>query len=82
LINWQWGLAYWGCEWWQGGCDATPYFRVFNPSIQLKKFDEKGVYIRQWIPEFELGYGKPMVDHAFARERAIATYKRHSKVIY
>jgi deoxyribodipyrimidine photo-lyase len=62
---WQW-------QWAAGtGCDATPYFRVFNPSIQLKKFDEKGVYIRQWIPEFELGYGKPMVDHAFAREELL-----------
>ena len=90
LINWQWGEAYFAeklldyemssnvgnWQWAAGtGCDATPYFRVFNPSIQLKKFDEKGIYIRQWIPEFELGYGKPMVDHAFARERAIATYK-------
>jgi deoxyribodipyrimidine photo-lyase len=64
-VEWQWAAG--------TGCDATPYFRVF-PSIQLKKFDEKGVYIRQWIPEFELGYGKPMVDHAFARE-LLQTYK-------
>jgi deoxyribodipyrimidine photo-lyase len=90
LINWQWGEAYFAqklldyelsanvgnWQWAAGtGCDAAPYFRVFNPEIQLKKFDEKGIYIRKWIKEFDLGYGKPMVDHAFARDRAIATYK-------
>jgi deoxyribodipyrimidine photo-lyase len=90
LIQWQWGEAYFAeklldyemasnvgnWQWAAGtGCDAAPYFRVFNPEIQLKKFDEKGRYIRKWIPEFELGYGKPMVEHAFARDRAIATYK-------
>ncbi|WP_413999098.1 cryptochrome/photolyase family protein [Flavobacterium sp. W1B] len=90
LIQWQWGEAYFAeklldydlsanvgnWQWAAGtGCDAAPYFRVFNPEIQLKKFDEKGIYIRKWIPEFDLGYGQPMVDHAFARERAIATYK-------
>jgi deoxyribodipyrimidine photo-lyase len=90
LINWQWGEAYFAeklldyemasnvgnWQWAAGtGCDAAPYFRVFNPEIQLKKFDERGRYIRKWIPEFELGYGKPMVEHAFARDRAIATYK-------
>ena len=90
LINWQWGEAYFAeklldfelsanvgnWQWAAGtGCDAAPYFRVFNPEIQLKKFDEKAEYIRKWIPEFDLGYGQPMVDHAFARDRAIATYK-------
>ena len=90
LINWQWGEAYFAqklldfdlsanvgnWQWAAGtGCDAAPYFRVFNPEIQLKKFDEKGIYIRKWIKEFDLGYGAPMVDHAFARDRAIATYK-------
>lgn len=90
LIQWQWGEAYFAeklldyemasnvgnWQWAAGtGCDAAPYFRVFNPEIQLKKFDERGRYIRKWIPEFELGYGKPMVEHAFARDRAIATYK-------
>jgi len=65
--NWQWAAG--------TGCDAAPYFRVFNPEIQLKKFDEKGIYIRKWIPEFDLGYNEPMVEHAFARDRAIATYK-------
>jgi deoxyribodipyrimidine photo-lyase len=90
LINWQWGEAYFAeklldfelasnvgnWQWAAGtGCDAAPYFRVFNPEIQQKKFDEKGIYIRKWIPEFDLGYNEPMIDHAFARERAIATYK-------
>lgn len=90
LINWQWGEGYFAeklldfelasnvgnWQWAAGtGCDAAPYFRVFNPEIQLQKFDEKGIYIRKWIPEFDLGYGVPMVEHAFARDRAIATYK-------
>jgi deoxyribodipyrimidine photo-lyase len=90
LINWQWGEAYFAqklldfelssnvgnWQWAAGtGCDAAPYFRVFNPEIQLKKFDEKGIYIRKWIKEFDLGYGDPIVEHAFARDRAIATYK-------
>ncbi|AWG23096.1 deoxyribodipyrimidine photolyase [Flavobacterium faecale] len=90
MISWQWGEAYFAqklldydlsanvgnWQWAAGtGCDAAPYFRVFNPEIQMKKFDEKGVYIRKWIPEFDLGYVGPMVEHAFARDRAIATYK-------
>lgn len=90
LIEWQWGEAYFAeklldyemasnvgnWQWAAGtGCDAAPYFRVFNPEIQQKKFDEKGIYIRQWVKEFDLGYDQPMVDHAMARDRAIATYK-------
>lgn len=90
LINWQWGEAYFAeklldydlsanvgnWQWAAGtGCDAAPYFRVFNPDIQLKKFDEKGIYIRKWVPEFDLEYSQPIVEHAFARDRAIAAYK-------
>jgi deoxyribodipyrimidine photo-lyase len=90
LINWQWGEAYFAeklldfelasnvgnWQWAAGtGCDAAPYFRVFNPQIQLEKFDKNGIYIRKWIPEFELGYCQPMVEHVFARDRAISTYK-------
>lgn len=90
MIQWQWGEAYFAeklldydmsanvgnWQWAAGtGCDAAPYFRVFNPEIQQKKFDEKGIYIRKWIKEFDLGYGKPMVEHAMARDRAISTYK-------
>jgi deoxyribodipyrimidine photo-lyase len=65
--NWQWAAG--------TGCDAAPYFRVFNPEIQQKKFDKDGIYVRKWINEFNLGYGEPMVEHAMARDRAIATYK-------
>lgn len=90
LLPWQWGEAYFAqklldydlsanvgnWQWAAGtGCDAAPYFRVFNPEIQLQKFDTKGHYIRKWIPEFDLGYGAPMVEHTMARDRAIATYK-------
>ncbi|SDX50231.1 cryptochrome/photolyase family protein [Flavobacterium degerlachei] len=90
LIQWQWGEAYFAeklldydlsanvgnWQWAAGtGCDSAPYFRVFNPEIQQKKFDKDGIYIRKWIKEFELGYGEPMVEHAMARDRAIATYK-------
>ena len=90
LLPWQWGEAYFAqklldydlsanvgnWQWAAGtGCYAAPYFRVFNPDIQLQKFDAKGYYIRKWIPEFDLGYGAPMVEHAMARDRAIATYK-------
>ena len=90
LIQWQWGEAYFAeklldydlsanvgnWQWAAGtGCDAAPYFRVFNPEIQQKKFDEKGIYIRKWIKEFDLGYDQPMVEHDMARDRAITTYK-------
>jgi deoxyribodipyrimidine photo-lyase len=91
LIDWRWGEAYFAgklldfelssnngnWQWAAGtGCDAAPYFRVFNPEIQLKKFDPEKVYIRQWIPSYgSSNYPKPMVEHEFARERAIETYK-------
>ncbi len=92
LIDWRWGEAYFAeklfdfeqasnvgnWQWAAGtGCDAAPYFRVFNPYEQVKKFDKDLKYIRKWVPEFEeLTYPKPMVDHKFARERAIETYKK------
>ena len=92
LIDWRWGEAYFAqrlldyelssnngnWQWAAGtGCDAAPYFRVFNPTTQLQKFDAKGVYIRKWISEFDsLEYPLPMVDHKMARERAIETYKK------
>ena len=91
LINWQWGESYFaeklldyelasnngGWQWAAGcGTDASPYFRVFNPESQLKKFDPNKEYVRQWVPEFGTeNYPAPMVDHKEARERAIATYK-------
>lgn len=90
LIDWRWGEAYFakklldfelasnngGWQWAAGsGCDAAPYFRVFNPELQTQKFDPKGVYIRQWVEEFDSPeYPAPMVDHAFARKRALETY--------
>ncbi|MBC7776602.1 MAG: deoxyribodipyrimidine photo-lyase [Phycisphaerae bacterium] len=67
--GWQWAA---GC-----GTDAAPYFRIFNPSEQTKKFDPAHKYIRKWVPEFGTPrYPKPMVEHTFARERCLTTYKR------
>jgi deoxyribodipyrimidine photo-lyase len=90
LIDWRWGEAYFaeklldfdlasnngGWQWAAGcGCDAAPYFRIFNPSIQQKKFDPDGTYIRRWLPDYaELSYPDPIVDHVFARERAVRVY--------
>jgi deoxyribodipyrimidine photo-lyase len=65
--NWQWAAG--------TGCDAAPYFRVFNPTLQLKKFDKDLEYTRKWIPEFDFGYSEPMVEHSFARERCLSVYK-------
>ena len=91
LIDWRWGEAYFAeklldydlsanngnWQWAAGtGCDAAPYFRIFNPSSQLKKFDSELKYTLKWVPEYEdFGYPEPMVDHKIARERALATYK-------
>ena len=117
LINWQWGESWFneqlidgdlaanngGWQWCAGcGTDATPYFRVFNPIIQSRKFDPTGVYIRTWIPELrnvptqfihtpwemplelqtkvrcEVGKNYPnrIIEHAFARQRALDAYRR------
>ncbi len=66
--NWQWAAG--------TGCDAAPYFRVFNPTEQAKKFDAQNEYIKKWIPEIDTDkYPEPMVDHSFARNRAINKYK-------
>lgn len=66
--NWQWAAG--------TGCDAAPYFRVFNPLEQARKFDPEQKYLRHWIPELDdPSYPKPLVDHKNARERAIKTYK-------
>ncbi len=66
--NWQWVAG--------TGCDAAPYFRIFNPEAQAKKFDPQLEYIKKWVPEFESArYPKPMVDHAMARERALSAFK-------
>ena len=91
LIDWKWGEAYFAkklldyelasnngnWQWSAGtGCDSAPYFRIFNPESQLTKFDKGMKYVGTWAPEYlELIYTKPMVDHKFARERCLATYK-------
>lgn len=66
--SWQWAAG--------TGCDAAPYFRVFNPALQTEKFDPKGEYIRKWVPELEEmnQYPHPVVEHKFARQRAIDRY--------
>jgi deoxyribodipyrimidine photo-lyase len=92
LIDWRWGESYFasklmdydfaanngGWQWAAGsGCDAAPYFRVFNPTLQTQKFDPELKYIRKWVPELDsLTYPAPIVDHTTARLRALATYKK------
>ncbi|MGB0915983.1 MAG: cryptochrome/photolyase family protein [Flavobacteriales bacterium] len=92
LLDWRLGEAYFaqklidfelssnngGWQWAAGsGCDAAPYFRVFNPYLQTERFDSDLKYIRKWVPEFqELTYPKPIVDHKWARTRAIERYKK------
>lgn len=67
--GWQWAA---GC-----GTDAAPYFRIFNPESQMKKFDKDLRYIKKWVPEYETSrYPKPMVEHKFARERCLQAYKK------
>ncbi|UCS95379.1 DNA photolyase family protein [Echinicola marina] len=91
LIDWRWGEAYFAkklldyelasnngnWQWAAGtGTDAQPYFRIFNPSSQIKKFDKDHKYIKKWVKEFGTdSYPEPIVDHKKARERALKTYK-------
>jgi deoxyribodipyrimidine photo-lyase len=91
LIDWRWGEAYFAeklldyelssnngnWQWAAGtGCDAAPWFRIFNPDTQQKKFDPWGIYIKRWVPDLgKPGYPVKMVDHDFARQRAIDIYK-------
>lgn len=90
LTDWRWGEAYFAgklldyelssnngnWQWAAGtGCDAAPYFRVFNPAEQTRKFDPQMRYINRWVPELgSPSYPSPMIDHAMARQRALATY--------
>jgi deoxyribodipyrimidine photo-lyase len=92
LIDWRWGEAYFAeklldyelasnngnWQWAAGcGCDAAPYFRIFNPYTQTKKFDPEHKYINMWVPELnELTYPGPMVEHEMARKRCLETYKK------
>lgn len=95
LVDWRWGEAYFAeklldyelssnngnWQWAAGtGCDAAPYFRVFNPWEQQRKFDPDYIYVKKWIPDFHPNnYINPIVDHKFARLRAIETYKEGLK---
>ena len=91
LIDWRWGEAYFAeklhdydmssnvgnWQWVAGsGVDASPYFRIFNPTTQIDKFDKQHDYIKQWVPDYqELTYPQPIVDHKEARERCLKVYK-------
>jgi len=91
LIDWRWGEAYFAeklldyemastvgnWQWAAGtGVDAAPYFRIFNPTTQLDRFDKDRVYVKKWIPEFGgSDYPDPMVEHRMARQRCLETYK-------
>lgn len=92
LIDWRWGESYlanklldyeqssnvgnW--QWAAGsGVDAAPYFRIFNPTTQIQKFDKAHHYIKKWVPELnDLSYPEPIVDHKEARERCLKMYKK------
>lgn len=92
LIDWRWGEAYFASQlldydlasnngnwqWVAGcGCDAAPYFRIFNPLRQQQRFDPDMSYIKRWIPEFgNTDYPDPIVNHEFARDRCIKAYKK------
>jgi deoxyribodipyrimidine photo-lyase len=95
LIDWRWGEVYFakklldfdlaanvgGWQWAAGsGCDAAPYFRVFNPYLQTIKFDSEEKYIKKWIPEYQLdSYPKPIINHDFARKRVLDRYAKALK---
>ncbi len=97
LIDWRWGEAYFaqklldyelasnngGWQWAAGsGCDAAPFFRIFNPQLQATKFDNGLDYIKKWIPELnEFTYPLPIVEHDFARKRALEVYGNTVKVL-
>jgi deoxyribodipyrimidine photo-lyase len=92
LIDWRWGEAYFaeklldyemasniGGWQWACGCgnDAAPYFRIFNPELQARKFDPDSEYINKWLPEYKQNnHVLPIVDHAFARERILRVFKK------
>ena len=91
LLDWRLGAAYFaeklldfelasntgGWQWAAGcGCDAAPYFRVFNPQAQQEKFDKSFEYIKKWVPEYGTSsYPEPIIEHKFARERILQRFK-------
>ncbi|MFV0167261.1 MULTISPECIES: cryptochrome/photolyase family protein [Empedobacter] len=95
LIDWRWGEAYFASklndydlsanngnwQWVAGsGCDAAPYFRVFNPTLQTEKFDKESLYIKKWVSEFETDdYPSPIVAHNFARNRVLSIFNEAFK---
>ena len=92
LIDWRWGESYFagklldfdlaanngGWQWASGsGCDAAPYFRIFNPDLQTKKFDKNFDFISKWVPEYrDPHYPRPIVDHSIAKIRCLETFKK------
>src|SRR5690606_20348549 len=90
LIDWRWGEAYFAqklndydlsanngnWQWASGsGCDSAPYFRIFNPTIRMHRFDKKLEYVRRWVSEFGTeAYPQPVVEHSYARDRALKVY--------
>ena len=97
LLDWRLGEAYFaqklldydlasnngGWQWAAGsGCDAAPYFRIFNPRLQTEKFDKQLTYIRKWVPELDsFDYPKPIVEHDFARKRCLEVYSQALKKV-
>jgi deoxyribodipyrimidine photo-lyase len=96
LIDWRLGEAYFakklldfdlsanngGWQWASGsGCDAAPYFRVFNPTLQTEKFDKEWLYIKKWVPEWNnpAYLNSLIVNHEFARKRVLDAYKKALK---
>lgn len=95
LLDWRWGEAYFArklldyelasnngnWQWAAGtGCDAAPYFRIFNPHIQQQKFDPDNEYIHRWIPEYATNaYPAPIIEHHYARERTLQVFREHLK---
>jgi len=91
LIDWRWGEHYFGrklldyeastnigsWQWVAGsGTDVMPYFRIFNPEAQLKKFDPKMEYVKKWVPEYGTSqYPQPIIDNKTGKERALKVYK-------
>ncbi len=104
-IDWQWGERYFAQKLvdydpavnngnWQWvastGCDSQPYFRIFNPWLQQKKFDPEAEYIKRWVPELRnataaqihgvdkkgiVGYVRPLIDHAIESKKTLQQYK-------
>ncbi len=92
LIDWRWGEHYFAeklldfelssnngnWQWAAGtGCDAAPYFRIFNPWEQAARYDPDSVYIKKWVKEAGTpAYATPIVEHTYARQRALEAYKK------